>query len=213
MWLPLECVSIHLWAQLLRSTFKEAYLFVEFKCHEWFTSGSFTAMNHSSSDTVELFAQGFRHAVNYLTCWELAHGKSQAFFLLHVCCKVLPLTAGFYFQDIAPDWWRRMARISMDSPNSLPGIPLSVLSVPMENKYKCQQCLQVLRKPVQAQCGHRFCVHCFKQLTRYTGGPQTTHKRVKCKTPSLPNASTSYWTCFSTSCVLISARLWGLRIS
>ncbi|XP_047425391.1 TNF receptor-associated factor 2 [Mugil cephalus] len=58
-----------------------------------------------------------------------------------------------------------MARISMDCPSSLPGIPLSVLSVPMENKYKCQQCLQVLRKPVQAQCGHRFCVHCFKQLT------------------------------------------------
>lgn len=63
-----------------------------------------------------------------------------------------------------------MARISLDCPNSLPGIPLSVLSVPMENKYKCQQCLQVLRKPVQAQCGHRFCVHCFKQLT--SSGPK-----------------------------------------
>uniref|UniRef100_A0A3Q3M2J2 TNF receptor-associated factor n=1 Tax=Mastacembelus armatus TaxID=205130 RepID=A0A3Q3M2J2_9TELE len=65
----------------------------------------------------------------------------------------------------------RMARISLvDCPNSLPGIPLSVLSVPMENKYKCQQCLQVLRRPVQAQCGHRFCVHCFKQLT--SSGPK-----------------------------------------
>uniref|UniRef100_UPI0037E74ABC TNF receptor-associated factor 2 n=1 Tax=Semicossyphus pulcher TaxID=241346 RepID=UPI0037E74ABC len=63
-----------------------------------------------------------------------------------------------------------MARISMDCSNSLPGIPLSVLSVPMENKYKCQQCLQVLRKPVQAQCGHRFCVHCFRQLT--SSGPK-----------------------------------------
>ncbi|KAA8584559.1 hypothetical protein FQN60_008344 [Etheostoma spectabile] len=63
-----------------------------------------------------------------------------------------------------------MARISLDCTNSLPGIPLSVLSVPMENKYKCQQCLQVLRKPVQAQCGHRFCVHCFKQLT--SSGPK-----------------------------------------
>ncbi|XP_072309206.1 TNF receptor-associated factor 2 [Eucyclogobius newberryi] len=63
-----------------------------------------------------------------------------------------------------------MARISLDCANSLPGIPLSVLSVPMENKYKCQQCLQVLRKPVQAQCGHRFCVHCFKQLT--SSGPK-----------------------------------------
>ncbi|XP_029024338.1 TNF receptor-associated factor 2 [Betta splendens] len=63
-----------------------------------------------------------------------------------------------------------MARISLESSNSLPGIPLSVLSVPMENKYKCQQCLQVLRRPVQAQCGHRFCVHCFKQLT--SSGPK-----------------------------------------
>lgn len=69
-------------------------------------------------------------------------------------------------QGRATDWWRRMARISLDCPVSLPGIPLSVLSVPMENKYKCQQCLLVLRKPVQAQCGHRFCVHCFRQLTR-----------------------------------------------
>ncbi|XP_061590113.1 TNF receptor-associated factor 2 [Cololabis saira] len=63
-----------------------------------------------------------------------------------------------------------MAHISMDCTSSLPGIPLSVLSVPMENKYKCQQCLQVLRKPVQAQCGHRFCVHCYKQLT--SSGPK-----------------------------------------
>lgn len=68
-------------------------------------------------------------------------------------------------QEFTTDWWGRMARISLDC-SSLPGIPLSVLSVPMENKYKCQQCLQVLRKPVQAQCGHRFCVHCFKELTR-----------------------------------------------
>ncbi|KAM3874451.1 TNF receptor-associated factor 2 [Diretmus argenteus] len=63
-----------------------------------------------------------------------------------------------------------MAHISLDCTDSPTGIPLSVLSVPMENKYKCQQCLQVLRKPVQAQCGHRFCVHCFKQLT--SSGPK-----------------------------------------
>lgn len=81
----------------------------------------------------------------------------------------------------------RMSRILLDTPNTLPGIPRSVLSVPMENKYKCQQCLQVLRKPVQAQCGHRFCVHCFKQLTRYTGGPRTTYNRVKCKPSSTSN--------------------------
>ncbi|XP_068608635.1 TNF receptor-associated factor 2 [Brachionichthys hirsutus] len=63
----------------------------------------------------------------------------------------------------------KMSRILLDCSSPLPGFPLSVLSVPMENKYRCQQCLQVLRKPVQAQCGHRFCVHCFKQLT--SSGP------------------------------------------
>ncbi|XP_038821479.1 TNF receptor-associated factor 2-like isoform X2 [Salvelinus namaycush] len=64
-----------------------------------------------------------------------------------------------------------MARISLPSlDSSLPGIPQSVLAVSMEAKYQCQQCHQVLRKPVQAQCGHRFCVHCFKLLT--SSGPK-----------------------------------------
>ncbi|KAJ8414073.1 hypothetical protein AAFF_G00066710 [Aldrovandia affinis] len=53
---------------------------------------------------------------------------------------------------------------------SQPGISQGVLTVPMELKYLCQQCHGVLRKPFQAQCGHRFCVHCLKQLTR--SGPQ-----------------------------------------
>ncbi|KAG7481071.1 hypothetical protein MATL_G00062790 [Megalops atlanticus] len=57
---------------------------------------------------------------------------------------------------------------SLDS--SQPGIPQAVLTVPMELKYLCQECQGVLRKPFQAQCGHRFCVYCLKQLTRL--GPQ-----------------------------------------
>ncbi|CAB1318566.1 unnamed protein product [Coregonus sp. 'balchen'] len=64
-----------------------------------------------------------------------------------------------------------MARISLPSlDSSLQGIPKSVLAVSMETKYQCQQCHQVLRKPVQAQCGHRFCVHCLKLLT--SSGPK-----------------------------------------
>lgn len=122
-----------------------------------------------------------------------------------VCTHIVRLlTAAMccvHSQEIAPDWWRRMARISLDCPSSLPGFPLSVLSVPMENKYKCQQCLQVLRRPVQAQCGHRFCVHCFKQLTRYPGGRQTTYNRANRKPLPHPNALPSSWTCFSTACV------------
>ncbi|XP_072529371.1 TNF receptor-associated factor 2 [Salminus brasiliensis] len=67
--------------------------------------------------------------------------------------------------------WKGMARQSLPSSvdSSLPGISRQVLSVSMELKYQCQQCKGVLRKPFQAQCGHRFCVYCFKQLT--SSGP------------------------------------------
>ncbi|XP_017569631.1 TNF receptor-associated factor 2 isoform X2 [Pygocentrus nattereri] len=63
--------------------------------------------------------------------------------------------------------WKGMARLSLTSSvdSILLGIPRQVLSVSMEPKYQCQQCKEVLRKPFQAQCGHRFCVSCFKQLT------------------------------------------------
>lgn len=67
--------------------------------------------------------------------------------------------------------WKAMARPSLPSSldSTLPGICRDVLSVSMESKYQCQQCKEILRKPYQAQCGHRFCVFCFKQLTRYPG--------------------------------------------
>ncbi|XP_076868139.1 TNF receptor-associated factor 2 [Brachyhypopomus gauderio] len=67
--------------------------------------------------------------------------------------------------------WKGMARPSLSSSldSMLPGISRQVLSVSMEPKYQCQQCKEVLRKPFQAQCGHRFCVFCFKELT--SSGP------------------------------------------
>ncbi|XP_062845125.1 TNF receptor-associated factor 2 [Trichomycterus rosablanca] len=67
--------------------------------------------------------------------------------------------------------WKEMARPSLNSSldPALPGIPRGVLAVPMEPKYQCQKCDEILRKPFQAQCGHRFCVHCFKLLT--SSGP------------------------------------------
>ncbi|XP_067294026.1 TNF receptor-associated factor 2 isoform X1 [Pseudorasbora parva] len=67
--------------------------------------------------------------------------------------------------------WKAMARPSLPSSldSTLPGISREVLSVSMEPKYQCQQCKEILRKPFQAQCGHRFCVFCFKQLT--SSGP------------------------------------------
>ncbi|TSL28192.1 TNF receptor-associated factor 2 [Bagarius yarrelli] len=66
---------------------------------------------------------------------------------------------------------KKMARPSLPSSmdSTLPGISRQVLSVFMEAKYQCQKCKEVLRKPFQAQCGHRFCVFCFKQLT--SAGP------------------------------------------
>uniref|UniRef100_A0AAY4CF71 TNF receptor-associated factor n=1 Tax=Denticeps clupeoides TaxID=299321 RepID=A0AAY4CF71_9TELE len=65
-----------------------------------------------------------------------------------------------------------MARLSLPSSldSSLPGICCSVLNVAMEAKYQCQQCKNILRKPFQAKCGHRYCVFCFKELT--SSGPK-----------------------------------------
>ncbi|TRZ03589.1 hypothetical protein DNTS_013502 [Danionella cerebrum] len=67
--------------------------------------------------------------------------------------------------------WKEMARSSLPTSleSTLPGISREVLSVSMEIKYQCQQCKDILRKPFQAQCGHRFCVYCFRQLT--SSGP------------------------------------------
>ncbi|XP_036384078.1 TNF receptor-associated factor 2 [Megalops cyprinoides] len=65
-----------------------------------------------------------------------------------------------------------MARssLALSQQPSLPGMPQAVLAVRMEPKYQCQQCQGVLRKPFQAQCGHRFCAHCLTQLT--SSGPK-----------------------------------------
>ncbi|XP_041915643.1 TNF receptor-associated factor 2 isoform X2 [Alosa sapidissima] len=74
--------------------------------------------------------------------------------------------------SVALDAWMMMARSSLPSSldSSLPGISRSVLTGHMEKKYQCQHCNNILRKPVQAQCGHRYCVFCFNQLT--SSGPK-----------------------------------------
>ncbi|KAJ8260610.1 hypothetical protein COCON_G00163330 [Conger conger] len=70
------------------------------------------------------------------------------------------------------DPWDAMARSGpmLSLLPSLSGMPRQVLAVPMEPKYLCQQCQGVLRKPFQAQCGHRFCNFCLMQLT--SSGPK-----------------------------------------
>ncbi|MBN3287476.1 TRAF2 factor, partial [Polyodon spathula] len=61
-----------------------------------------------------------------------------------------------------------MAKNSLDS--SLPGFILTILGTSLEPKYLCRECSRILRKPVQAQCGHRFCSFCYNKLT--SSGPQ-----------------------------------------
>ncbi|XP_018600343.1 TNF receptor-associated factor 2 [Scleropages formosus] len=65
-----------------------------------------------------------------------------------------------------------MARVSpAPDPDPAPvGMPQQILAVPMQSKYQCQQCHELLRRPVQALCGHRFCVRCLAQLT--SSGPK-----------------------------------------
>lgn len=84
---------------------------------------------------------------------------SLGLFLLLVSQRMISITSK----------WKGMARPSLSSSveSTMPGISRQVLLVSMEPKYQCQQCKDILRKPFQAQCGHRFCVFCFKLLTRY----------------------------------------------
>ncbi|KAK1155598.1 TNF receptor-associated factor 2 isoform X1 [Acipenser oxyrinchus oxyrinchus] len=61
-----------------------------------------------------------------------------------------------------------MAKNSLES--SLPGFILTILGTSLEPKYLCRECCRILRKPVQAQCGHRFCWFCYNNIT--SSGPQ-----------------------------------------
>uniref|UniRef100_A0A672UBC5 Zinc finger C3HC4 RING-type domain-containing protein n=1 Tax=Strigops habroptila TaxID=2489341 RepID=A0A672UBC5_STRHB len=33
-------------------------------------------------------------------------------------------------------------------------------------KYLCSDCKNILRRPFQAQCGHRYCSYCLKKIIR-----------------------------------------------
>uniref|UniRef100_H3ANY5 TNF receptor-associated factor n=1 Tax=Latimeria chalumnae TaxID=7897 RepID=H3ANY5_LATCH len=67
-----------------------------------------------------------------------------------------------------------MAKPSNTPPGSLesqqPGFPREILGTKLEGKYLCCDCKNILRKPYQAQCGHRYCSYCLKGLLR--SGPQ-----------------------------------------
>ncbi|TSV94886.1 TNF receptor-associated factor 2 [Bagarius yarrelli] len=60
-----------------------------------------------------------------------------------------------------------MAAQEPSPPSSLegnkPGFPRKILANKLEEKHLCNICQKILRRPFQAQCGHRFCSYCFNK--------------------------------------------------
>ncbi|KAM4697167.1 TNF receptor-associated factor 2 [Rhinophrynus dorsalis] len=51
-----------------------------------------------------------------------------------------------------------------------PGFKKEILGTKLEVKYLCSDCKNILRRPFQAQCGHRYCSHCLRKII--SAGPQ-----------------------------------------
>ena len=70
-----------------------------------------------------------------------------------------------------------MAAASVTPPGTLDalqfGFAKTVLGTKLEDKYLCSACKNVLRRPFQEQCGHRYCSFCLSSILRYwmVGGP------------------------------------------
>ncbi|XP_044782490.1 TNF receptor-associated factor 2 isoform X3 [Bubalus bubalis] len=68
-----------------------------------------------------------------------------------------------------------MAAASVTPPGSLdllqPGFSKTLLGTKLEDKYLCSACKNVLRRPFQAQCGHRYCSSCLSNIL--SSGPQS----------------------------------------
>uniref|UniRef100_A0A4W5JWE9 TNF receptor-associated factor n=1 Tax=Hucho hucho TaxID=62062 RepID=A0A4W5JWE9_9TELE len=64
---------------------------------------------------------------------------------------------------------------SMES--NKPGFPKTILANKLEDKHLCNCCHNLLRRPFQAQCGHRFCSYCFNMTVR--DGPQKCNACIK----------------------------------
>uniref|UniRef100_H3D7H0 TNF receptor-associated factor n=1 Tax=Tetraodon nigroviridis TaxID=99883 RepID=H3D7H0_TETNG len=64
---------------------------------------------------------------------------------------------------------------SMES--NKPGFPKKILGNKLEDKHLCNCCHNILRRPFQAQCGHRFCSYCFTRTV--SNGPQKCSACIK----------------------------------
>uniref|UniRef100_A0A3P9L7D5 TNF receptor-associated factor n=1 Tax=Oryzias latipes TaxID=8090 RepID=A0A3P9L7D5_ORYLA len=60
---------------------------------------------------------------------------------------------------------------------SKPGFPRKILANCLEDKHLCNSCEKILRRPLQAQCGHRFCCFCFNRTV--SSGPQKCSACIK----------------------------------
>ncbi|XP_061672498.1 TNF receptor-associated factor 2-like isoform X2 [Syngnathoides biaculeatus] len=74
-----------------------------------------------------------------------------------------------------------MAAQEPSPPSSLegnkPGFPKTILANNLEDKHLCNSCLKILRRPLQAQCGHRFCSYCFNKIV--SSGPEKCNACIK----------------------------------
>ncbi|KAF7641890.1 hypothetical protein LDENG_00269240 [Lucifuga dentata] len=74
-----------------------------------------------------------------------------------------------------------MAAQEPSPPSSLegnkPGFPKKILANNLEDKHLCNSCQKILRRPLQAQCGHRFCSFCFNKIV--SSGPQKCSACIK----------------------------------
>ncbi|XP_077457578.1 TNF receptor-associated factor 2-like isoform X3 [Stigmatopora argus] len=74
-----------------------------------------------------------------------------------------------------------MAAQEPSPPSSLegnkPGFPKKILANSLEDKHLCNSCLKILRRPLQAQCGHRFCSFCFNKIV--SSGPEKCDACIK----------------------------------
>ncbi|XP_063266230.1 TNF receptor-associated factor 2 isoform X3 [Prinia subflava] len=76
--------------------------------------------------------------------------------------------------EIQPELFVHMAAANSSPPGSLdlnqPGFAKEILGTKLEVKYLCSDCKNILRRPFQAQCGHRYCSYCLKKII--SAGPQ-----------------------------------------
>lgn len=104
--------------------------------------------------------------------------REQANNLTSVCMTnhphaiIISLRKYFYFQslEIQPELSVHMAAANSSPPGSLdlnqPGFAKEILGTKLEVKYLCSDCKNILRRPFQAQCGHRYCSYCLKKIIR-----------------------------------------------